>query len=150
MKIDPRLLDPGIYRYSSEMSPRFSDVDLQNHLNNVRIGEFYQEGRVMFFAQLACEQSLKRAEGLRVLIAHIAIDYLAEVSYPHPVMMKSGVAKLGRTSITLQMALFSEGHCAGLASVVVVNADAQGSTPIPDDWRAALNHYLLPREFFEQ
>lgn len=149
MKINPRLLDPAIYRYSLDMLPRFSDIDLQNHLNNVRIGEFYQEGRVAFFAQLVREQNLQRAEGLRVLIAHIGIDYLAEVCYPQLITMKLGVAKLGRTSITFQMALFSEGRCAGLANVVVVNADAQGSTPIPDDWRAALTNYLLPSEVLE-
>jgi acyl-CoA thioester hydrolase len=150
MKRNPLLLDPAIYRYGFDIAPRFSDIDLQNHLNNVRIGEFYQEGRVTFFAQLVREQNLQRAEGLRVLIAHIAIDYLAEISYPQLVTVKLGVVKLGRTSITLQMALFSEGRCAGLANVVVVNADAQGSAPIPDDWRAALNHYLLPSDALEQ
>lgn len=150
MKRNPRLLDPGSYRYGFDMSPRFSDVDLQNHLNNVRIGELYQEGRVTFFAQLLREQSLQRAEGLRVLIAHIAIDYLAEISYPQLVTVKLGVAKLGRTSIALQMALFSEGRCAGLARVVVVNADEQGSVPIPEDWRAALSQYLLQGDVIEQ
>lgn len=150
MKINSRLLDPAIYCHGFDMPSRFSDIDSQNHLNNVRIGEFYQEGRVAFFAQLVREQNLQRPDGLRVLIAHIAIDYLAEICYPQLVTVKLGVAKVGRTSITLQMALFSEGRCAGLANVVVVNADAQGTAPIPDDWRAALNLYLLPRDVFEQ
>lgn len=146
MKINPRLLDPGIYGYSFDIPSRFSDIDLQNHLNNTRIGEFYQEGRVRFFNHVVREKNLQRPDDMRVLIAHIAIDYLAEVNYPQLVTMKLAIANLGRTSITLQMALFSEGRCAGLAKVVVVIGNAEGSTPIPDDWRAALNQYVLPAD----
>ncbi len=146
MKINPRFLDASAYRYSVDMPTRFSDIDLQNHLNNTRIGEFYQEGRVRFFNQLVTDKNLHRPEWMRVLVAHIAIDYLAEVSYPHAVTMRLAIANLGRTSITLQMALFSEGRCAGLAKVVVVIANAQGPTQIPDDWRAALSEHVLSAE----
>jgi acyl-CoA thioester hydrolase len=144
MKINPRFLDSNIYRYSVDIPSRFSDIDLQNHLNNTRIGEFYQEGRVRFFNQLVKDKNLQRPEGMRVLVAHIAIDYVAEVNYPRTVTMKLGIAGLGRSSITLQMALFSGERCAGLAKVVVVIADAKGSMPIPEPWRAVLNDYLLP------
>jgi acyl-CoA thioesterase FadM len=48
MKINPRLLDPASYHHSSEITPRFSDVDAQQHLNNARLTEFYQEARVLF------------------------------------------------------------------------------------------------------
>lgn len=146
MKINLRLLDANIYRSSFDMPSRFSDVDLQNHLNNSRLGEFYQEGRVMFFNQLIRDNNLQKAEGRRVLVAHSAIDYLAEINYPQLVQVKLGISNIGRTSITVQMALFSEDRCAGLAKVVVVNADAKGPAPITDEWRAALNQYALPPE----
>jgi len=150
MRINPRLLDASLYRYSFEMPSRFSDVDLQNHLNNTRIGEFYQEGRVRFFNQLVKDKNLHRPEWMRVLVAHIGIDYLAEVSYPAAVSMKLAIAALGRSSITLQMALFNADQCAGLAKVVAVIANAQGPTAIPEDWRAALSEHLLPADLFAQ
>lgn len=146
MKINPRLRDADIYRYSFDMPSRFSDVDLQNHLNNTRLGEFYQEGRVFFFNQLIRDNNLTEAEGRRVLVAHSAIDYVAEINYPQVVSVKLGIEKIGRTSLTLQMSLFSEGRCAGLAKVVVVNADDKGPAVITDEWRAALSQFLLPPE----
>lgn len=144
MKPNPRLLDPDSYRHSVEITPRFSDLDAQNHLNNARIAEFYQEARVSFYARLVSEHGFRRPAGNRSLVAHIAIDYLAEVNYPQPVTMKVAVAGIGRTSQTLTIALFSEGRCAGLAKVVLVNSDAQGPAPITDEWRELLSLYLLP------
>lgn len=144
MKIDPRLLDPALYRHSFDITPRFSDVDTLGHLNNARLTEFYQEARVSFYTGLERTHGLRRRPGLRFLVAHMAIDYLAEVNYPQPVTMKVAVAQLGRSSQTLAIALFSEGRCAGFARVVLVNADAEGPTPIPDELREALRHHLLP------
>jgi acyl-CoA thioester hydrolase len=144
MKINPRLLDPGTYRHSVEITPRFSDVDTLRHLNNARLTEFYQEARVSFYTQLEREHGLRRPAEQRYLVAHIAIDYLAEVNYPQPVTMRVAVAHIGRTSQTLAIGLFSEGRCAGFARVVLVNGDAQGPAPIPDEWRDVLSRCLLP------
>ena len=149
MKINPGLLDPNIYRHSIEITPRFSDIDAQNHLNNSRITEFYQEARVSFSARLEREHGFKRPAGSRSLVAHIAIDYLAEVNYPRPVTVKLGVANVGRTSQTLAIALFSEDRCAGFAKVILVNADANGPAPINDEWRQVLNLYALPPDLLE-
>ena len=146
MKTNPRLLDPAIYRHSFEMTTRFSDLDTQKHLNNSRLTEFYQEARVSFNALLEREHGFKRPVGSRSLVAHISIDYLAEVSYPHPVTMRVGVAQVGRTSLTLVIALFSEGRCAGLARAVLVNSDANGPSPITPEWREMLNLYQLPAD----
>ena len=150
MKIDPRLLDPGIYPHSVEITPRFSDVDAQQHLNNARLTEFYQEARVSFYGRLDREHGFRRPPGNRFLVAHIAIDYLAEVNYPQPVTMKVAVAHIGRTSHTLAIALFSEGRCAGLARVVLVNSDAHGPAQIPEEWREALSRCLLPPGLTDQ
>ena len=144
MKPNPRLQDPSIYRHSIEITTRFSDLDLQRHLNNVRLLEFYQEARVSFYARLEREHGFCRPQGSRAMVAHISLDYLAEVSYPGPVELRVGVANIGRTSQTLAIALFSEARCAGLASVVVVNNDAQGPAPLTDEWRKLLQMYMLP------
>jgi acyl-CoA thioester hydrolase len=146
MKTNPRLLDPDIYKHSVEVTPRFSDLDTQQHLNNSRLTEFYQEARVSFNACLQREHGFKRPEGSRSLVAHLAIDYLAEVSYPHLVTMRVGVASVGRTSQTLVIALFSEGRCAGVARVVLVNSDAMGPAPITAQWRELLSLYQLPAD----
>lgn len=153
MKTDPRLLDANSYHFSFDMPSRYSDVDSQHHLNNVRLGEFYQEGRVIFFNSLIRENNLSRPQGHRVLVAHSGIDFVSEICYPEIVAVKLAIENIGRTSLKLQMALFiddkykgqgAESKCAGLAKIVVVNADNTGAIPIADDWREALKKYLLP------
>lgn len=144
MKPHPSLLDPASYRHSLEMMPRFSDLDAQKHLNNSRLTEFYQEARVDFYEQLFRLHGFRRPAGFRTMVAHISIDYLAEVSYPQPVTMRVAVQQIGRTSHKLAIALFSDGRCAGLAQVVLVNNDANGPAPISDEWRKLLEQYLLP------
>lgn len=146
MKINPRLLEASTYPFSFDMPSRFSDVDSQKHLNNSRLTEFYQEARVAFYTSVERQHNFKRPEGHRFLVAHIAIDYLAEVNYPQLVTMRIGIAKIGRTSQTLQIGLFSEGRCAGLAKVVLVSAGPAGPLPISEEWRALLSNYLLPSD----
>lgn len=149
MKVDPRLLGADIYPFSFDMSSRFSDVDPQMHLNNSRLTEFYQEARVVFYTTIERKHNFARPEGHRFLVAHIAIDYLAEVNYPQLITMRIGIAKIGRTSQTLRIGLFSEGRCAGLARVVLVSAGSNGPTLISDEWRVLLSYYLLPSELQE-
>ncbi len=150
MKVNPRLLDASIYPFSFDMPSRFSDVDSQKHLNNSRLTEFYQESRVAFYTNIERKHNFKRPDGHRFLVAHIAIDYLAEVNYPQMITMRVGIAKIGRTSQTLQIGLFSEGRCAGLARVVLVSGGPEGPMPISDEWRGMLSSYLLPADVQEQ
>jgi acyl-CoA thioester hydrolase len=148
MKPNPRLLDPSVYPHSVEITTRFSDVDQLQHLNNSRLAEFYQEARLSFYQHLEREHGYVRRPDSRLLVAHLAIDYLAEVHYPHPVTMRVGLAHIGRTSMTLAIALFSQGRCCGLAKSVMVYIEGAGPAPLPDDYRGVLQQYLMPAELF--
>ena len=148
MKPNPALLEPDSYPYSFEITTRFSDIDRLQHLNNVRLAEFYQEARVSFYHHLERAHGYVRQPGSRFLVAHLAIDYLAEVRYPHPVTMRVGIAYIGRTSNTIASALFSQGRCCGLGKAVVVYNEGEQPTPLPEDLRAILQQYLMPTELF--
>ena len=148
MKPNPRLLDPSIYPHSVEITTRFSDVDQLQHLNNSRLAEFYQEARLSFYQHLEHAHGYVRRPGSRLLVAHLAIDYLVEVHYPHPVTMRVGLAHIGRTSMTLAVALFSQGRCGGLAKTVMVYTEGGRPESLPDDFRAILQQYVMPAELF--
>ncbi|MET0987278.1 MAG: thioesterase family protein [Steroidobacteraceae bacterium] len=146
MKPDPRLLDPSIYPHSIEVSARFSDVDPQQHLNNARLVEFYQEARLSFYQRLRSEHGYQRDARSRILVAHLSVDYLGEVDYPGSVVMRLGVTHIGRSSHTTITALFAAGRCAGLAKAVLVYGIDGAGVPIPDELRALLSRYQLPQE----
>jgi acyl-CoA thioester hydrolase len=144
MKPDPQRLELRSYPHQFAFVPRFSDIDPQMHLNNVRIGEFYQEARISFFREIGRQFSYSRPSDSRTLVAHQSMDYLREVQYPTPLIIGIGVARVGTSSYELALGMFQQGRCVGLSVAVLVHANAQGPAPIPAEFRAVLQQNLLP------
>lgn len=137
-------MKPAAHRLSLENYPlvvtvpsRFRDLDTLGHINNVAIGSFYEEGR----AQLnrACfPPDMRRAHKMRMLIADVHIQYLAEAHYPGDLIVGAGIGHIGRTSYRIDLGLFQKGQCVGVCETVLVNTDASGVAPIPEEGRTAL------------
>ncbi len=146
MKPNPRRLELATYPHTFEITTRFADVDPQWHLNNVRIAEYYQEGRVSFHAAMKVEFNLERERGSRTLVAHQSIDYLGEVAYPGTVTIGVGIARVGSTSYTIALGMFQNGRCVGISDAVLVHATKEGPAPLPDRQREVLSLKLLPQD----
>jgi acyl-CoA thioester hydrolase len=144
MKPNPRRFDLAIYPYKVEISARFADMDPQWHLNNVRIAEYYQEGRVAFNHLLRDEFQLERERGSRTLVARQSIDYLAEVEYPGLITIGVGVSRVGGASFSLALGMFQKDRCVGVSDAVLVHANKEGPTRLPDRLREVLSNKLLP------
>ena len=138
MRPDPARLQPGHYPLRIELGLRFSDLDTLDHVNNVVVASYYQEVRVVLHRGF---KDTDRPAGSRALVAHHAMDYLAEVNYPGQVMVGLRVALLGRSSYTLHQGLFQSGACVGLATTVMVHAEAGGARPLPPGMRAYLERF---------
>lgn len=136
MKDDPARCDPAAYPFSLEMQVRYADMDTNAHLNNVAFARFFEEARVRMHHALGG----KRALGLRPIIAHVGIDYLAEGNWPAPATVSASILRIGTSSYTVGMALFQAGKCIALCDSVVVNRTESGAggAPLPDKVRQAL------------
>lgn len=146
MKPNPRRLDLAVYPNSFDIPTRFSDVDPQWHLNNVRLMEYYQESRILFHRALRDEFDVERERGGRILVAHQTVDYLREVRYPGVVTMAVGILKVGTRSYTIGSAMFQNGQCAGLSATVMVNASKEGTAPLRDQLVTVLQKKRLPED----
>ncbi len=146
MKHNPQRLELDTYPHRTDISLRFADIDPQWHLNNVRVGEYYQEGRVAFFRHLHESLGYERVPGSRTLVVHQSVDYLTEVTYPGSITIGIGVSKVGTRSWSFAMGMFKEGQCAGLSSTVLVYGLDSGPAPIPESYRALLVQHLLPAD----
>lgn len=144
MKHNPQRLELHTYPFKTDITLRFADIDPQWHVNNVRVGEYYQEARVTFFRHLHHNFGYQRAPASRTLVANQSIDYLNEVTYPGLITVGIGVTRVGTTSWSFGMGLFKEGKCAGLSSTVLVYGTESGTAPIPDSYRALLQQFMLP------
>lgn len=145
MKHNPRRLQLETYPHRTEITLRFADIDPQWHLNNVRVGEYYQEARVSFFRHLH-ELGYERVPASRTLVVHQSIDYLSEVTYPGTIVVGIGVSRIGTSSWTFAMGLFKDARCMGLSTTVLVYGSESGATPIPPAYRSLLERLLLPAD----
>ena len=144
MRNDPGRRDPAAYPFAVTLEMRFGDMDVWRHLNNVSAARFYEEGRIRFMSHLREAHADYGAKRFRLMVAHTAIDYLAEGQYPHPITVGVGVVSLGNSSYRVGEALFQQDRCIGLADVVLTHIGETGTAPLPVIVRETLGRYLLP------
>lgn len=131
---------------------RWSDIDRQNHVNNVRVLDYFQEARIVMTTE--ADPSAARAGTAgdptgrsRWVIARQDIDYLHQIAFRRtPYEVHTAIARVGTSSISLVCELWDPegGQVLSRAAQVLVRADEHGrSQPIGDDLRAALAAYVL-------
>lgn len=79
-------------------------------------------------------------QGRKVVVAHLAIDFLREIFYPGDIEVRTTPVRTGNTSFELAQALYAEGQLCARATAVCVLMDAQTGkpTPLPDLLRLGL------------
>lgn len=143
MRNDPRRRDPAAYPFAVTLEMRYGDMDVWRHLNNVSAARFYEEGRIRFMDDMRRREPDYAKQRLRLMVAHTAIDYLAEGQYPHPITVAVGIVSLGNTSYRVGQALFQQGKCIGLADVVLTHVSESGAAPLPAIMRETLGKYVI-------
>ena len=101
---------------------RYSDTDRQGHVNNVAYCTMLEAARVELL--LAPHPPLVDA-GCSVVIAQLTVNYLAEMTWPGAVDIGTRVAALGRSSVTLEHALFQNGRRSATSTSVIVQVNDQ-------------------------
>ncbi|TCM18558.1 acyl-CoA thioester hydrolase [Novosphingobium sp. PhB165] len=137
---DPALLDPARYPFRCEIEPRFSDLDLNHHINNVAIAGMLEDGRVRFYRAAGGHDAFR---GLSTMVASISIEYLGETHYPETLVIHGATEHLGRTSQQLVQVVTQKGEPVVFARTVIVMVGAEGPAPLPDDYRARAAEWAL-------
>ncbi|KPF43882.1 thioesterase family protein [Rhizobium sp. AAP43] len=120
---------------------RYGDTDRQGHVNNAVFATFMETGRVEL---IYAEDEPLLEPGFSFVLAKLDIDYLAEVLWPGTVEIGTRVLKVGRSSATMEQAVFQNGICCALALTVVVHFDQQTrkSHPFSEDQRFRLARWM--------
>ncbi|MDG4601661.1 MAG: acyl-CoA thioesterase [Defluviicoccus sp.] len=119
---------------------RYADTDRQGHINNAVFATMLETGRV----ELLYNSERPLAEpGCSFVIARLVLDFLAEIKWPGRVDIGTRIAAIGRSSTTLDQALFQEGNCVATATTVIVNINGAGrGQPFSDCALETLKSYL--------
>ena len=123
---DTPRLDDFPYRLSDNV--RFGDLDPNRHVNNAVFATYFESGRVML---MKTPENGLVADGLAWIMVRLDIRFRAELRWPGTFEVGLGVAKLGRTSVTFEQVVFSEGRCVASALAVNVLIDAVTRKPTP-------------------
>ena len=94
---------------------RFADLDPNQHVNNAVKDRSFG----------------LTPPGLGWMLVRLDIHFRAELRWPGNVEMGLGVAKFGRTSLTFDQVVFSEGKCVASARSVTVLIDESTRKPMP-------------------
>lgn len=139
-KPDPVLLDPARYPFRTEIEPRFSDLDVNLHINNVALVDILQEGRVRFQHAVRGEIMI---EGATSMAVSLALEYLAQARHPQPLTIHVAVSHVGRTSQVLSQLVVQGGVAVAYAQVVLVFVRDDRPVEVPASYREAVRSWML-------
>lgn len=130
----PDTATPRSYPCTVTEKLRYCDTDRQGHVNNAIFSTFCESGRVPFLYDPS--RGLP-PPGTQFVIARLTLNFIEEINWPGEVEIGTGVARIGRSSLTLNQGIFFEGRVVGTADSVIVLMDeaTRKSTPLPDEAR---------------
>jgi acyl-CoA thioester hydrolase len=121
----PRLED---FPYRLVDNVRFGDLDPNQHVNNAVYATYFETGRVTLMKD---PRHGLMQDGLAWIMVRLDMHFRAELRWPGTIELGLGVVKLGRTSVTSEQVVFSEGRCVASATAVMVLIDEATRRPAP-------------------
>ena len=107
---------------------RFADLDPNHHVNNAVYATYFETGRVTLMKD---HSSGLMPPGLGWIMVRLDIHFRTELRWPGAIEMGLGLVKFGRTSVTFDQVVFSEGKCVASAQSVTVLIDESMRKPTP-------------------
>lgn len=101
---------------------RYIDIDSQGHVNNALYLTLIEAARVEIIFE---EKFFPDYVKIAFMIAHISIDYLAEINWPGSVEIGTKVTQIGNSSFVTEQVVFSGEQCAAVVKTVIVTIDKE-------------------------
>lgn len=130
---DPAAIRLADFPFQTRDKLRYGDTDRQGHVNNAVFATLLETGRV----ELLLAPGVPREPGSAFVIARLVVDFRAELTWPGEVQIGTRVTRIGRSSVTLEQAVFQDGRLAatGESILVLMDETTRRSRPLPDALR---------------
>ncbi len=133
------------YKLFRSLSTRWSDVDIYGHVNNVVYLSYFDTAINGWYLDA---EMLKMGQSDQVfLVVETGAQYFAEIKFPDTVHVAIRVLRLGSSSVTYDIALFTNDNdlaCArGRYTHVLVDESTRKPVPIQGHSRACLEEHLI-------
>lgn len=139
---DPALRTRGGYATWVTERIRYNDLDPNNHVNNIAINQFFEDGRVDFRIVKMPGDAVDILAGF--VVVKFTVEYVSELSYPGEVDVGTVVLRVGGSSYTMGQGIFQGDKCIAVAETITVSVDAETgkASRIEGDLRTALEGNL--------
>ena len=133
------------YRHFVHLDTRWSDNDIYGHVNNVQAYSYFDTA----VNRTLIEAGLLDIHAGRTIayVVESACSYFRPISFPDSLEVGIRVARLGRSSVRYELAIFrgddDEACAAGIFVHVYVDRDTTRSVPIPDETQALLSRFVV-------
>ncbi len=131
----------GRYPISILVPVAWGEMDAFRHVNNVVYARWFETARMQYLERIGFAQQTG-PDGKGPILARTVIDYRLPITYPDTVHVDVTVTRIGNSSFTMGLRVFSQAQQALAASgeqVMVVYDYAAGRTaPVGDALRAAI------------
>lgn len=128
------------YQTITTLPIQWCDMDAFGHVNNVVYIQWFESARIDLLNGLQSIVSMK-AGGIAPILASVKCDYKKQLHFPDTVHIGSRTTRLGRSSVDVEHAVYSEKLQAvaavGTSVLVVFDYATQRPVRIPDQLRVA-------------
>ncbi|MGF1671966.1 MAG: acyl-CoA thioesterase [Balneolaceae bacterium] len=84
---------------------RYRDLDTLNHVNNAQFNTYFEEARIRFISEIP-EFLSSMKSGNSFVLVHLEINYINPLLYPSDILVGTGVADYGNSSISGFQAIY--------------------------------------------
>jgi acyl-CoA thioester hydrolase len=112
------------------LTTRWGDMDALGHVNNAKFFTYDESARLEYFQRLMRDDP-KFWKDYGLILAHIEADFVAQLKPPAELSIGFRIAKLGRTSLRTEAAMFLGEQAVAVTRAIVVWFDYQRSQPLP-------------------
>jgi acyl-CoA thioester hydrolase len=121
---------------------RFRDCDAMGHVNNSVYFTYFEQCRLLFWRKLTGEPNPRTT----IILAHAECDFRAPAHFGDRLEVRTRVAAVGRSSVTMSYALVDLERdrtiAEGTAVLVSYDYERRESRPLPEPTRALLDRVL--------
>lgn len=110
------------------MPLRWSDQDLNGHINNARIVTLMEEARVTWLNSTAASEGLETFRCPKV-VASLNVEYLKPVSYEDQLLLALDITRVGNGSFTVRHTGTQVGSVVFVGTTVVVPLSRESDRP---------------------
>jgi acyl-CoA thioester hydrolase len=133
---DPQRSD---YAFFFNLVPRWGDMDALGHINNAKFFTYDESARLAYF-DVVMKGDPKFWKEYGLILARIEADFLAQLLPSQELAIGFRIAKLGRTSMRTEAAMFRGEQAIAVVRGVIVWFDYRSNTalPVPDSVRGKI------------